>query len=141
MSRRPTTIRTGPFGSSNPAAPQFTGRSLPAPETRTVRPSLRRQHFADRQMNAIQEASRRATGPATARPDSDGNLVPGVTFPPGTPVIIKHGLGRAWRGYAVQNVAGSFARFIRIANASAALDAVQIQIQADAACTADVWVY
>jgi len=96
----------------------------------------------DRHVNDLQRQIAQSASAMRAHPHGDGLFVkPSVTFIAGTTVVIPHGLARAFKGYEVKNVTGGFARFIRVDNSPASLDAKQIQIRADVNCTADVWVF
>ena len=104
-----------------------------------VRPAFPREQTGDRQMNQIQENARKATQAINAMPFGRGVYFKNVAFTSGTPVALAHGLGSAARFFAMN--ASAAARFFFVANSDASLDAKQIQVQSDATCSADVWIY
>lgn len=105
-------------------------------------PPAIRQHTEDRQVNALQRALDQTVTAMRAHPHGNGLFVQkGQAFTAGGTVTLSHGLGRAFQGYEVKNVAGNYSRFQLVANTDPALDAKQIRIQSEAACTGDVWVF
>lgn len=110
------------------------------PQSQPTKPTaFAREVTGDPQLDRAQENARRAFTPTASLPFAKGNLFRDQTFVANTPLVIAHGLGSAAR-YAVFNMSAA-ARFSLVANSPTSLDAKQIQVQADANCTADVWVY
>lgn len=107
---------------------------------KTVRAlSTRIERFSDRALDALQRNLIDLFLPAATLPIGEGNLIKAVSFPSGTPVVVKHYLERAYLG-AIVLVPSAPARFSKVTQA-VNLDASQVTLQADAACTADVYVF
>lgn len=120
-------------------------QTFSAGKTRTTQtrgaPPAQIQQSSDRQANDAQRQQQQMTAAMRGHPHADGLFVAKqVTFVANVTQAFNHGLGRAFKGFEVKNVDG-FARFKKVANTSTALDAKQIQVQSDANCVADVWVY
>ena len=108
--------------------------------SRVVRTFAHRlERFSDRALDALQANLVELFRPAAVLPIGDGNLIKGVVFPNGTPVVITHYLERAYVGTIVLTPSAP-ARFSKVTQA-VSLDASQATLQADAACTADVYVF
>lgn len=100
------------------------------------------QQSKDRQVNDLQRQLAQATQAIKSHPHGNGLYVAKAqAFTAGTTVVITHGLGRAFVGYEVKNIAGNYSRFQLVSNNDANLDKRQIKVQAEATCTADVWVF
>jgi len=100
------------------------------------------QQSGDRQQNDLQRQLALTVQAMKSHPHGNGLYVASArSFTAGGILTIQHGLGRAFQGFEVKNVAGNYSRFQLISNNDANLDKRQIKIQSEAACTADVWVY
>lgn len=120
-------------------------QSFPGGKTKVLQtrgaPPAQIQQSADRQANDAQRQTQQMTAAMRGHPHADGLYVAAqVTFVANVTQTFNHGLGRAFKGYEVKHSDG-YARFKKVSNGSTSLDAKQIQIQADANCVADVWVY
>jgi hypothetical protein len=89
----------------------------------------------------MQQAVDDLTKLVRAVPFLSGVLHRDVSFAAATTKAIQHRLGRVFMGAIVLVPQDDDAKFQRIANSSTSLDSVQIQLQADVACKADVWVF
>lgn len=135
MPRIPTTIAQGPLG-----------RTATGASSQARGPSLTREHFADRQSNAVQEAARAANAPANACPFLNGNMLAGVAFTNATTKTLQHQLGRPYVGFIVMNQRPPFGAGTSLdawdpLTQDSRLRALQIQLTPHATFTADVWVY
>jgi hypothetical protein len=160
MARTPIRQQNGPFAGPNNAG---RARKLPPRVVRMPGPSQPLEQFGQglpanvaRALNAVQQNALAAMGPVKALPFADGNLLENVpiTFyggsAGGAPYnVLKHGLGRPWRGYDIKAVKGGYiTAHAVVANPTSELDAQQIQLWVQSssfsflvAPTMDVWVY
>jgi hypothetical protein len=128
MSRIPTTVQVLPDGTMR----QTQSRGIAVPN----------EQIHDEQTNRLQAAQQRAVQAMRAHPHGDGLVVlRDLVIGANGQLTLKHGLHRAYRGWQPVRVRGNFARFQEIANADSALDAFQLNIKCDAACTFDLWVW
>lgn len=95
------------------------------------------QELVDRALAALAELVR----PLLASPRAASVIVQDQAFTAGTPLAISHRLGRAFQGWTVHRVRTNGSTFVETANATSALDAVQVTITASATCIADVEVW
>lgn len=155
MPRQPVVIPQGAFGgNTTPAANQ-----RQPPQTIPLNgAAVAREMVDDHQVSQITENIRRAVGPIKALPFGDGNMLRDVQLVSASNNVLKHALGRPYRGYSVyrvrniavlanvlniQETANPGAQTSGRAGAIGAspLDSQQITLQASQNCTADIWVY
>lgn len=109
-------------------------------ERSTAALAVRVERFADRALDQLQRTLLEALRPALVNPIMGGNRLSDVVFASGTPIQLPHFLDRAYSGWTITRIRGSAARFIEVAQADE-LNARYLTIQADANCTADVYVF
>lgn len=109
-------------------------------ERTTAQMAVRVERFTDRALDQLQRTVLEALRPVLVNPIMGGNRLADVPFVSGTLVQLPHHLDRAYSGWIITRVRGSAARFIEIAQAES-LDARYVTLQADANCTADVYVF
>jgi len=81
-----------------------------------------------------------ALRPVFASPWFDETTVKSVAFSAGVPTVVSHRLGRAWKQVRLHTFTGAGARWFVVAQTPTTLDAMQVTIQCDATCVADVGV-
>jgi hypothetical protein len=101
--------------------------------------AARVERFDDRGLDALQRNLLALLLAAALLPIGEGNLIKDVAFTAGAPVVIAHYLERAYVD-AIVLTPSAPARFSKVAQA-AALDSKQVTLQADADCTASVYVF
>lgn len=101
---------------------------------------IRVEKFAERALDQLQRNLVEAIRPLLASPIAGGNLFAEVPFTAGVSKQLAHLLEQPYAGFIVTRVRGTAARFVEIAPTSGQA-ARFITLQADATCTADVYVF
>lgn len=108
MSRLPPSVQNGQFGPANPAG---RSRALPLPVVLLRGPAQGLEHTPHRQQNDLQKRVASAVEVSKANPLADCSFLQNVTFTSGTPVTLRHNLGRAFVSAFLsgQSAAGGYA--------------------------------
>ncbi len=107
MSRIPSTVQQGPFGTINNA-----GRRRPRPQPVILLKGVSQglEHTGERNLDAIQQRVKDASARARANPIGDCKLLVSIAFVAGVPQALPHGLGRTFVSCLLcgQSASGSY---------------------------------
>lgn len=101
---------------------------------------IRTEKFPERALDALQRNLVDVVRPLMASPIAGGNLFADVDFTSGVDRQLSHLLDQAYSGWIISRIRGNAARFLEVPQ-SLDLNDRFLTLQADADCTADVYVF
>ena len=141
----PSRVQAGQYGSTNPAGRR---RAVPQPVVLVKGAAQGREHTDSRSLDSVQQLLGNAIAAIKASPLAECNLIQNITLSSGSPLVVKHGLGRPFVSCLLCGASAQCTISVRRpspqerpATQQNALDAMQIVITPSNSCTADLLVW